>query len=104
MEKTDARKFKPEVQHQLRKQAIQLRKAGMKHKEIAEIVGVYPTTVGKWCRFYKTDGAKGIRIKKRGRRTGACRTLTEEQEKQIQKAIVDKEPDHLKLPLAEGLS
>ncbi len=100
MEKTDARKLKPEVQHQLRKQAIRLRKSGKKYKEIADIVGVYPTTVGKWWRAYQKDGANSIRIKKRGRRTGACRTLTAEQEKQVQKVIVDKEPDQLKLPFA----
>ncbi len=100
MEKTDARKFKPEVQHQLRRQAIRLRKSGKKYKEIADIVGVYPTTVGKWWRAYQKDGAKSIRIKKRGRRTGACRTLSAEQEKQVQKVIVDKEPDQLKLPFA----
>lgn len=37
---------------------------------------------------------------KRGRRTGACRTLSAEQGKQVQKVIVDKEPDQLKLPFA----
>ena len=100
MEKKDARKLKPEVQHELRKQAIRLRKTGMKQKQIAEILGVYPTTVSKWCRAYKKEGAKAIKIKKRGRRTGACRTLNAEQEKQIQKTIVDKEPDQLKLPFA----
>jgi len=100
MEKTDARKLKPEVQQELRKQAIRLRKTGMKQKQIAEILGVYPTTVSKWCRAYKKQGSQAIRAKKRGRPDGACRTLSAEQEKQIQKAIVDKEPDQLKLPFA----
>jgi len=100
MEKTDARKLKPEVQQELRKQAIRLRKTGMKQEQIAEIIGVYPTTVSKWCRAYKKEGFKAIRVKKRGRPTGTCRSLTAEQEKQIQKAIVDKNPDQLKLPFA----
>jgi transposase len=100
MEKTDARKLKPEVQQELRKQAIRLRKTGMKQKPIAEILGVYPTTVSKWCRAYKKEGVKAIRAKKRGRPSGSCRSLTAEQEKQIQKTIVDKEPDQLKLPFA----
>ena len=100
MEKTDARKLKPEVQQELRKQAIRLRKTGMKQKQIAEILGVYPTTVSKWCCAYKKQGSQAIRAKKRGRPDGACRTLSAEQEKQIQKAIVDKEPDQLKLPFA----
>lgn len=100
MENTDARKLKPEVQQELRKQAIRLCKKGIVQKQIAEILGVYPTTVSKWWRAYKKDGAKAIRVKKRGRPTGACRTLSIEQEKQIQKAIVDKEPNQLKLPFA----
>jgi DNA invertase Pin-like site-specific DNA recombinase len=52
MEKTDARKLKKEVQQQLRQQAIRLRKKGMGYRDIAEIVGVNPDTVGRWCREY----------------------------------------------------
>jgi transposase len=72
----------------------------MKYHEIAEILGVYPTTVGRWCRAYRKEGSKAIKVKTRGRKTGACRTLSPGQERQIQKAIVDKEPDQLKLPFA----
>jgi transposase len=68
MEKTDARKLKTEVQHQLRKQAVRLRKRRMTYKKIAEIVGGSPGAVGGWCRQYTKHGAKGIKIKKRGRR------------------------------------
>ena len=83
MEKTDVRRLKPEVQQELRKQAIRLRKTGMKQKQIAEILDVYPTTVSKWCRAYKKEGIKAIRAKKRGRPNGTCRTLTAEQEMSI---------------------
>lgn len=100
MEKTDARKLKTEVQQQLRNQSVRLRKKGMTYEQIAEIVGVSPGSVGGWCRQYAKHGTKGIQIKKRGRRHGDQRTLTPEQEKRIQKAIVDKEPDQLKLPFA----
>lgn len=100
MENTDARKLKTEVQQQLRNQAVRLRKKGMGYKEIAEIVCASPNAVGGWCRAYAKYGAKGIKIQKRGRRQGEQRTLTPEQEKRIQKAIVDKEPDQLKLPFA----
>ena len=100
METTDARKLKPEVQQEMRKQAIRLCKKGMKQAQIAEIIGVYPCTVSKWWRAYKKDGIKAIRARKRGRPIGSCRTLSREQEKQIQKAIVDKDPNQLKLPFA----
>jgi transposase len=100
MEKTDTRKLNKEVQQQLRNQAIRLRKKGMTYRDIAEIVGVNYDTVGRWYRDYKKYGAQGIKIKQRGRKQGDQRTLTPEQEKRIQKAIVDKDPDQLKLPFA----
>lgn len=100
MEKIDARSLKPDVQQQLRNQAIRLRKSGRKYREIAEIIGVHLGTVSKWCNNYKRDGQKGVRIKKRGRKLGSHRTLAIEQEKEVQKLIEDKEPDQLKLPFA----
>lgn len=100
MKKTDARKLKTEAQQQLRDQAVRLRKSGMKYKGIAEIVGVCHTTVCKWCKAYEKDGAKGVRIKQRGRKPGAQRTLNTDQENKIQKWIMDREPDQLKLDFA----
>ena len=100
MEKADARSLKPEVQQQLRNQAIRLRRSGRKYREIAEIIGVHLGTVCKWCKIYEREGIKGVRIKKRGRKLGSHRTMTDEQEKHIQKLIQDKAPDQLKLPFA----
>jgi len=100
MEKIDARTLKPEVQEQLRKQAIQLRQKGHRIQQIAAILDVNPRTVYRWCQLYQCGGAKSIRIRKRGRPTGACRKLTAEQEKQIQRLIRDKQPDQLKLAFA----
>jgi uncharacterized protein YerC len=48
MEKVDTRKLKPEVQEQIRYQAVRLRKAGRKYKEIEQILGVCHTTVCAW--------------------------------------------------------
>jgi transposase len=100
MEKIDTRKLKPEVQQQLRNQAIRLRKAGRTYSEIGEIVGVHPTNVCKWWKAYERDGQKAVRQKKRGRPHGACRTLSKDQEHQIQKMVRDKCPDQMKLPFA----
>lgn len=100
MEKIDARKLAPVVQQQLRNQAIRLRQSGMKYKEIAEIVGVHFTTVCEWCKRYEREGEKAIRIKKRGRPYGSCRTLSPDQENEIQQIIHDHCPDQLKLPFA----
>jgi transposase len=100
MEKVDIRRLKAEVQEQIRFQAIRLRKAGRKYKEIEEILGVCHTTVCAWWKKYEREGKKGIRAQKRGRKLGSCRTLNADQEKQIQKLIQDKCPDQLKLPFA----
>ena len=100
MKKVDARTLKPEVQQQLRNQAIRLRKSGRRYKEIAEIVGVHLGTVCRWCKTYTREGAKGLRVKKRGRKFASHRTMTDEQEKHIQKLIQDKVPDQLKLSFA----
>jgi len=100
MEKTDTRKLKPEVQQELRNQAIRLRKAGRTYKEIGEIVGVHHTNVCKWWKAYEKGGQKAIRQKLRGRRKGSCRSLTQEQERELQRSIKDSCPDQLKLPFS----
>ena len=100
MEKIDARTLKPEVQEQLRKQAIHLRQKGQSVEQIAAILDVNSRTVYRWWQLYRRGGVKSIRIRRRGRPTGACRRLTVEQEQQIQRLIRDKQPDQMKLPFA----
>ncbi len=100
MEKIDARKISTDAQQQLRYQAIHLRKKGLKYKDIADIIGVQLATVCQWWKLYERGGIKAIHIQKRGRPTGNCRTLTPEQETDVQRAIRDKCPDQLKLPFA----
>jgi transposase len=100
MEKIDTRKLKPEVLQQLRHQAIRLRKKGLTYKAISEVIDVHYSTICGWWKAYEKAGAKGIRLKSRGRKHGTKRTLKPEQEKELQKIIEDKEPDQLKLPFA----
>ncbi len=52
-----------------------------------------------WQKYVK-GGKKEIILGTRGRRHGEKRSLTEEQERHIQKLIVDKTPDQLKFPFA----
>ena len=56
MATTDTRKLKPEVQEQLRKQVICLRKSGKPYKEIGEIVGIHPTNACKIYKAYEKGG------------------------------------------------
>lgn len=100
MEKIDARKLKTEAQQLLRNQVIRLRKAGKPYKEIGKIVGIHYATACKIYKSYERGGSAAVKIKKRGREEGGCRTLAPEQEKQLKKAITDKTPDQLKFPFA----
>jgi transposase len=100
MEKQDARRLTPEAQEQLRKQAVRLRKHGLTYRKIAEIMGVNRNSVSVWCRQYHAEGVSAIKSKKRGISLGTNRTLSPEQEVEIQRCIIDKTPDQLKLNFA----
>lgn len=88
------------VREQMKSRAIELRKAGKAGLEIARILGVHFNTVYRWFRDYDKQGKKSLVSKKRGRPHGACRTLSEKQELEIQKKIEDKMPEQMKLPFA----
>ena len=72
----------------------------MTYKAISEVIDVHHTTICGWWKTYEREGAKGIRLKTRGRKHGAKRTLSPEEEKELRKMIKDKGPDQLKLPFA----
>jgi len=100
MENTDARTLSPQAQYELRKLIIRLRKKGMDNKQVAEIVGTTESHASTIWRTYERDGMEAIKPKVRGRRHGAKRRLTADQETAVQKLLVDKTPDQLKLPFA----
>lgn len=100
MKKIDARKLPSSALEEKRRLAVQLRKKGMKHAEIGEVVGVHADTVGRWLKRYQEQGAKGLKLKTRGRREGSGRRLNREQERQLRKLLIDKTPDQLKLSYA----
>jgi transposase len=73
---------------------------GMKQVEVASILEVSRTSVVRWWRNYRQEGMNGLKQKTRGRRHGQKRRLDREQERSIQRMLVDKTPDQLKLPFA----
>jgi len=95
--KTNAKHLSPEEQFVLRKGIIRLSKQGKKVREIAELLDVSERHVKATRASYKKDGFAGIKQKQRGRKPGEKRTLTSEQETEIRKSIVDKNPEQLKL-------
>ncbi len=100
MEKTDARKLKAETQYELRKQVVRLRKKGKSNQEISETVGICSTHVSTIWQKYQKGGIEALKPKVRGRKHGEQRNLTAEQETAVQKLLVDKTPDQLKLQFA----
>jgi transposase len=100
METIDARKHTQEVQEQLRRQIVKLRKQGRSNQDIAEIVGVSEPHASRVWHRWLTEGEAAIRKGQRGRRHGEKRSLTAQQESQIQRLLVDKTPDQLKLDFA----
>lgn len=100
MEKQDARRLHPAAQEEKRIQVVRLRKKGLPNGEIAKIVGLTPSTTSKIWRKYEEGGSASLKQGVRGRREGMKRTLNAEQEKEIQRLIVDKTPDQMKFPFA----
>ncbi len=98
MEKIDARKLSLENVKMLRLQAIRLLKQGRKQVEVADILGVRAATISDWNRLYKAGGKKALTLQSPGPSKGSNCFISPEQEKEIQRLIIDKTPDQLKLP------
>ena len=100
--KEDARSLPAVVQEEKRKQAIRMWKTNRYiHKDIGEQVGVHSLTVGRWVRTYQAEGIKALKAcEQQGRPVGSGRLLSPEQEKSIQRLLIDKTPDQLKLRYA----
>ena len=100
MEKTDARKHSPQTQYEIRKQVVRLRKQRLPNKVVADGVGISVWGASRIWQSYKKGGSKAIKLGQRGRRQGEQRTLSSDQESDIQRALIDKTPDQMKLPFA----
>jgi len=100
MNTIDARTLNQQTQYELRKQVVRLREKGLSNQAISEIVGLSKSHVSTIGKKYERGGLDAIKPGLRGRRHGAQRELTAEQEAGIQKLLVDKTPDQLKLSFA----
>jgi transposase len=100
MEKIDARKHSPATQYEIRKQVIRLRQKGLSNRDVAQGVGISESHASTIWQRYQKEGSQAIRLGQRGRRTGEKRTLTQAQETEIQRLMIDKTPDQLKLAFA----
>jgi transposase len=94
--KTNAVRLSQAQQYELRKGIIRLSKSGKSNPEIAEILDVSLRHVQNTKKLYAKNGIAAIKPKTRGRRIGAKRTLSPEQEREIQRTIVDNTPERLR--------
>jgi len=96
--KTNAKQATTEEQYQLRKSIVRLLKDGLSGRKIAKLLDVSEGHISNVKKAYEKNGIAGIKIKARGRRMGSQRSLSPEQELEIRRTIVDKNPEQLKLP------
>jgi transposase len=100
MDRVDTRRLTAEAREELRRAAVRMYKRGRTHTAIAEELGIRRPTISAWIRAYQASGSKALKEAARGRPIGTGRTLSAAQEQQLQREIVDKTPDQLKLRFA----
>lgn len=96
--KTNAAKASSAEQYAIRKNIVRLLKDGKSGREIAKLLDVSEGHVSNVKKAYTNGGINAIKLKKAGRKFGEQRILTPEQEREIQRLIVDKNPEQLRLP------
>jgi transposase len=100
MEKIDFRTISEATRLAFRKRAVSLIRSGKKKGEVAGIIGVQPGTISAWRKDYQSSGIKGFTSKKKGVKSEDKKLLSDAQEIAIQKMLVDKLPEQLKLDFA----
>lgn len=94
--RTKAKHLSQKEQYQIRKSIVRLSMEGKTAKQITQALDVSRSLVYATLKTYKEEGIAGIKPQKRGRRVGSKRKLTTEQEREIQRLIVDKTPEQLR--------
>ena len=97
MDKINLLKVSPETRRTIKEQTIRLHAKGKKEAEIADSLNISDQAVSRIVRAYKKEGMHSVKEKTRGRKHGEKRTLTPQQEKEIQRIIIDKCPDQVKI-------
>jgi transposase len=96
--RTKAKHLTQEEQYGLRKSIIRLLKKGHKPVEVAALLDISRSHVYATKKTYDEKGVEGIKAGKRGRRNGAKRIMTPEQEKEIRGSIIEHNPEQMSLP------
>jgi len=100
MDKIDGRCFPMGTQEERRRIAVKMREQGSTHEEIRKAIGISRPTIIKACKAFKNGGYIALHNNVRGRKKGDHRSLTPIQERMIQRKIIDRKPEQLKLDFA----
>ncbi len=100
MRDDDARIHSLAELHERRRQVIRLHKKRYGVMQIVELTGLSWPAVRTAIDLYEAGGAAALKPKERGRKSGEGRKLSAEQEAHIQKLIVEKRPEQLKMEFA----
>jgi transposase len=95
--KFDVRKLSPKEQEELRKKIVRKMKEQGDTKEVANICECSQRHVQSTWKKYLEGGVSAVKSVKMGRPQNSGK-LTKEQQSEIRKNIIDKEPNQLKLP------
>ena len=99
MEKINLITVDAQTRAYIKKQVVHLYKKGKKHSEISDALCISYDAVSRIVSSYNKNGHI-VKEQTRGRKRGEKRTLSMEQEKEIQRIIIDKYPDQMKLGFA----
>ena len=86
--------------HERRKQVIRLHKRKFGVMQIVELTGLSWPAVRAAIDLYEAGGLAAIKPKERGKKSGEGRKLSADQEAHLQKLIVEKRPEQLKMEFA----
>lgn len=89
-----------ETQEAIRIKAVKMRLKGSRPGVVAETFGITTQALSKMMKKYNEGGFKALKSKPRGKRKNTGRRLSEDQEYEVYRTIVDKCPDQLKFPFA----
>jgi transposase len=100
MERIDSRTLSVEALNERRRRAVKMRLQGVSLKETAAQCEMSRTTVIAAVKAYEAGGWSAVDIARPGRPSGVGRTLSAEQEREVQRLICDRTPDQLKMVYA----
>jgi len=100
MDKIDSRTLPVEALNERRRRAVKMRLDGVTLQEVAVQCELSRTTVIAAVKAFRAGGWKAVMVERPGRPVGTGRSLTTQQEREVQRLIRDRTPDQLKMVYA----